>query len=339
MKTLNLLVISIILLSHLSSARSAESDDIFVSIKPIHSIVAGLMKDLPSPQLLITGPQSPYDYIPSAKQIAAMQKAKLVIWVGAELERHLAPVIADLPASVTVIELLSDPAMKVLPARLNPDNRDPIFWMDERNILITLDSLAHTLIEVDPKRSHIYTRNRYNMIVPLRRLDKQHEFGYRGMKAGIAVQYYDTLQYFEQAYALGVLERFADSPFQEPQSDNLLMIHKLLKDQDANCLLLDISLDEKNAHLLSDGTQANVAELDVFGLNFEPGPEMYIKLMQYNSDTIKQCLNASKDEAEQARLDAQAAEMVTVDGIGGHFILSNHLGQMVTDTDLEVIIL
>jgi len=316
-------------------ASATESSSIVVSIKPIHSIVAGLMKDVGEPALLIDGQQTPYNFALNKKQRQQLEESKLFIWVGPELEKSLHKEVSQLPASVSVIELLSSHDLKVLPSRQKPDLRDPFFWMDDRNVMIMLDELTEALIRVDPARSHIYVRNRIEMLKPLRRIDKEYEYGYRGLKAGLGVLYFDTLQYFEQAYSLKTLNQVSASPWDSIQASRLLKVHSRISNQEAVCLFIDKSMPTENLGLLTDGQKVNIGKLDVLGSQFKAGPELYLKLMEYNTDVIKQCLNADMDEAARARLAAINDDSPVIDGLGGRFILTDHLGHTVTEQDMK----
>ncbi|MCK4675745.1 MAG: zinc ABC transporter substrate-binding protein, partial [Gammaproteobacteria bacterium] len=324
------------LLLVVSSVSLAESDPsrIVVSIKPIHSIVTGLMKDIGTPELLIKGSQTPYDFTVTATELRQLKTAKLVIWVGAELEKNLEPVIAQLPSSTTVVELLANTRLKILPSRSDPSLRDPFFWMDDRNIIILVDDLTELLIQIDPARSHIYTRNRLEMLVPLRRIDKEYEYGYRGLKAGMGVTYFDTLQYFEQAYALNILDRVTGTPWDRETAVNILKVRDHIQKNEAACLFIDESMQAENLELIVKDQQINIGKLDVLGKNFSAGADLYLKLMQYNTDIIKQCLNADMDDAATARLAAANERNNMPDGLRGRFILSDHKGQVFTEQDM-----
>ena len=120
---MKLLVAFILLLISSASSASSAPSEIVVSIKPIHSIVTGLMKDIGTPGLLIKGSQTPYDFTVAAAEKKQLDAAKLVIWVGPELEKNLEPVIALLPSSTTVVELLANSRLKILPSRSDPSLR------------------------------------------------------------------------------------------------------------------------------------------------------------------------------------------------------------------------
>lgn len=332
---MKLLVAFLLLVACSVSSANSNPSEIVVSIKPIHSIVTGLMKDIGTPGLLIKGSQTPYDFNLTATETAQLKSAKLVIWVGPELEKNLEPVIAKLPSSTTVAELLANSRLKILPSRSDPSLRDPFFWMDDRNIIILVDELTDLLMQIDPARSHVYARNRREMLVPLRRIDKEYEYGYRGLKAGIGVTYFDTLQYFEQAYALGILDRVTGTPWDSETAANMLKVRNRIQQNEAVCLFVDTSMQAGNLELIVKDQQVNIGKLDVLGRNFSAGADLYLKMMQYNTDVIKQCLNADMDDAATARLAAADGLDNMPDGLRGRFILSDHNGKIFTEQDMQ----
>ncbi len=316
-------------------ARAADDITVVVSIKPVHALMTGLMKGVATPELLIDGSQTPYDFTLNQAQRDRLTASNLFIWVGKELEQSLQQTVSELPDSVEIIELLAIEDMKILPSRQNPDERDPFFWMDDRNMIILLEYLTRKLVQKDPARSHIYSRNRREMLKPLTRIDREYEYGYRGLKAGLAVMYFDTLRYFEQAYALKTLGQVTGTPHDIEQAINLFNVRNRITNREAICLLIDKSMPPRNLELLTKGQTINIGELDVMGLQFDAGSDLYIKLMEYNTDIIKQCLNANMSEAALARQSASADDQPVVDGVGGRFILTDHLGDTVTELDMR----
>ncbi len=327
--------IVVLLIITSSNSWAAEKFSVVTTIKPVHSIVSGLMKDIGDPTLLMDGKNTPYNFDLNKAQQKHIAEANLFIWVGPELEKSLQPTVSQLPENVRVVELLSSPSLKILPSRQNPDDRDPFFWMDDRNVMIMLDDLTEILVEVDPARSHIYIRNRLEMLVPLLRIDKEYEYGYRGLKAGLGVMYFDNLNYFEQAYALKTLDHVASSPWVTEKAGNLLKVRSRIRNQEAVCLFIDKSMPLANLKILTEGERINIGKLDTLGIDLDSGPELYLKLMEYNTDVIKRCLNANMDEAAKARLAAFVENSPVIDGLGGHFFLTDHYGQTVTEQDMK----
>jgi cytochrome oxidase Cu insertion factor (SCO1/SenC/PrrC family)/ABC-type Zn2+ transport system substrate-binding protein/surface adhesin len=327
------LLLSVLMLTIESQA--AEKFSVVVSIKPVHSIVAGLMKDVAVPELLIGQDKNPFDFVPGKQEQQNLQKASLVIWVGQELEQSLQEVIIALPENVQVVELLDSERLKILPARHDDNRRDPYFWLDDRNMMILLDELVEKLIELDPARSHIYSRNHRELLKPLLKIDREYEYGYRGMKAGLGVQYFDVLQYFEQAYALNNIGAVGATPYQAIGAAKLLNVGSVIRNKQADCLFVDLSMPADHVDLLTTGSPVNIGQLDVFGSQFEAGPDLYLQLMQYNTDVIKRCLNADMKAASNAREQAAVVDFPVSGEIGGRFILTDHMGGSFTEQDMK----
>jgi len=307
---------------------------VVTTIKPIHSLLTGLMKDIGQPVLLMQGEQTPFDFKPDENTRQQLQQADLLVWVGPELEKTLQPAIAELPQHIRVIELLARGDLKILPSRSDPSQRNPFFWMDDRNAIILLDLLTEALIKADPERSHIYARNRLRLLKPLKRIDREYEYGYRGLQAGTAAEYFDSLYYFEQAYALPVVGHVATTPWNPIDTAQLLRLHSRMGEFRANCLFLDRGMPARNLDLLTAGLELSIDELDPLGLDLPAGEDLYLRLMRHNTDVIKRCMQANMDEAARARARADAAVIPDSDGIGGRFILTDQLGRLVTEQDL-----
>lgn len=330
----------VLLLATLSLSTWAGSEPLRVvtTIKPIHSILSSLMDGTRAPELLVTGSQSPYSYQLSSRQRSSIQRADVVVWVGPELERFMTAPIQELGPNTTLFTLLDNHEIKVLPSRWDEERRDPFFWMDSRNVIILADELARGLMRIDPERSALYEKNRHRLLNRLADLDRRLEYGYRGLRSGIGMAYYDTLQYFEQAYALKIRGVVAESPATPITGQSLLENHARLRGGDYSCLLTEQQMDGDEYALLTMGTTLNIGELDSFGSGIESGPDHYFILMEQNTSTIKHCLRYEQssstgdtigEQQQHTLLDAPPPAR-----IGGRFMLRDHNGKLFTDQDM-----
>ena len=76
-------------------ADESKSLNVVVSIQPIHSLVAGVMKGVETPHLLIAGQSNPHHFQLKPSQAAHLSKADLVVWVGPSLESRLVKPLAS----------------------------------------------------------------------------------------------------------------------------------------------------------------------------------------------------------------------------------------------------
>ncbi len=99
------------------AAQSARAADVAVSIKPVHSLVAGVMQGVAEPYLLIPGSASPHNYTLKPSDAQALERAKVVFWVGEDLETFLEGPLEALAGQARVIELAEAPGVELLAIR------------------------------------------------------------------------------------------------------------------------------------------------------------------------------------------------------------------------------
>lgn len=86
-------------------AAAAEAPVAVASIKPIHSLLAGVMDGVGEPSLLVPGGASPHSWSLRPSDAHALEHADLVVWVGEGLESFLAQPIEALAVDAYVLEL------------------------------------------------------------------------------------------------------------------------------------------------------------------------------------------------------------------------------------------
>ncbi|MEO0722533.1 MAG: zinc ABC transporter substrate-binding protein ZnuA [Pseudomonadota bacterium] len=95
------------LLTLAASVTAARADvQVVASIKPVHSLVAGVMKGVAEPTLIVDGAASPHTYSLKPSQAAAIEKADVVFWVGHELEAFLEKPLETLGSKAQSVELI-----------------------------------------------------------------------------------------------------------------------------------------------------------------------------------------------------------------------------------------
>jgi len=333
-KTLHItrLLLLAVLLSPLAGAIAGGNFKVVVSIKPIHSILTALMEGVAEPQLLVSGKDTPYAYQLTQAQKRQIAEADMVVWAGSELEPFLVEPLMRVGPDTRVIEMLDSLALKILPRRWDHEQRDPFFWLDSRNVLIMVDELTRTLMDADPARHHLYVRNRHKVFKEIAEIDRRLEYGYRGMQQGVALLYYDSLHYFAQAYAMRLGAIFSPLPPQPVSAKKLLKARSNLKDGDFSCILTEAGMPNSELSLLTEGIEVNVGELDSLGINLEAGPDFYVRLMEYNTRVIRECLGDGPAEGGSPILDSGLD--ASRETLRGRFLLTDHLGHLVTEEQL-----
>ena len=99
------LLLSVSALALMSGAAVAESP-VVTSIKPVHSLVAAVMEGVGHPELIVRGASSPHDYALKPSEAAKLQDAKLIFWIGHQIETFLEKPIDTIASGAKSIELI-----------------------------------------------------------------------------------------------------------------------------------------------------------------------------------------------------------------------------------------
>ena len=97
---------------------AAKADiDVVTSIKPVHSLVSGVMAGVSTPSVIIEGAGSPHTYSLKPSQAKQLQDANLVFWMGDEIETFLVGPIENIAQSATTIKLIDSHDLKKIKFR------------------------------------------------------------------------------------------------------------------------------------------------------------------------------------------------------------------------------
>lgn len=91
--------------------------NVVASIKPVHSLVAGVMQGVGEPVLLVKGASSPHSYSLRPSEARALEQARVVFWIGERLESYLAKPLRALSAAALVVALSEADGVRLLATR------------------------------------------------------------------------------------------------------------------------------------------------------------------------------------------------------------------------------
>jgi zinc transport system substrate-binding protein len=291
----------------LSLAMAAESPRVVVSIKPLHSLVSGIMAGVGSPQLLVKK-GSPHGYSLRPSEAKALAKADLVVWVGHELESFLEKPLQTLAKNSRQLELADQLKQNLLTKRHGgtweaPAHHDDAshahtshadkqvkadlhLWLDpkmaERIIIVTTKSL----IEIDPEHEQEYRNNSAHMMQKLTELDDQLRQKLDPVRNHPYLAFHAAYQYFEAAYGLNAVGSVTIDPERKPGAKRISEIRQKLQKMNARCVFSEPQFESRLVATIIEGTEVKTATLDPLGTDIPAGPEAYFQLMQRLADNL-----------------------------------------------------
>jgi zinc transport system substrate-binding protein len=304
------------------SAWAAEPITVAASIKPVHSLVAAVMQGAGSPHLIVPGGASPHSYSLKPSDAAALQKAKVVVWVGEGLEAFLETSIATLARDAEVVELAEVPGLKRLDYREGGpwaehdddhdddgehhdelpaaeadhdhehghDDIDMHLWLDPDNAKAMVAAIAEALMQADPDNSGIYRANAEIMARRLDQLSAEIEADLAAVKDIPFVVFHDGYQYLDTRFGLRNVGSVTVNPEQQPGAARLKEIHAKIAELGARCVFSEPQFQPRLVQVVIEGTAAKTGVLDPLGADLPDGPELYFELMRANAAALKTCL-------------------------------------------------
>ncbi len=95
----------------------ADAPDVVATIKPVHSLVAGVTEGVTTPHLLLKGGASPHTYAMRPSDARATEGADAIFWVGPEIETFFKRTVEALGRKARVVALVDDASLALLEAR------------------------------------------------------------------------------------------------------------------------------------------------------------------------------------------------------------------------------
>jgi zinc transport system substrate-binding protein len=280
-------------------AGSANTPDIVTTIRPIHSLVAGLTEPMSTPVLLIDEPQSPHQYHLKPSDVKKLNQADLVIYAGPQVESLMQKLFSRLPDK-HVIAWSAIPGMTLYPGRaLHPDDHghqehdlDGHLWLSIENAKTFVRYLLPLLIELDSENSNLYRTNADKLIA---RLDR-HQQIIREQLAGVAdtpfLQFHDAFQYFEREFGLSGGHFFTSGAEHKIGIRRLREIRQAIVDTPIHCIYYEPPTVPPILRNLSIPHETQLLPLEPIGWEMTVGADLYFDLMDNIANQLAVCLKA-----------------------------------------------
>ena len=289
--------------------------EVVVSLKPIHSLVAGVMAGVGEPQLLMTGGQSPHAFSLRPSDARRLNRADLIVWIGEALESPLARPLAALPTRVRVVTLMERPELEKAAVREGGaweahehgehhdehghhekeherhEEADPHLWLSPENAEAIAAIARDTLSELDPTNAERYRANAEALVERLHALDRAIRTRTESIRERPYLVFHDAYQLFERHYRLNAVGAVTVSPERMPGARRVRELRERIVELGARCVFSEPQFQPKLVHTLTEGTPARGGVLDPLGAEIPADPDAYFTLMNRLADSLVDCLS------------------------------------------------
>jgi len=273
----------------------AKAIEVVATIKPLHSLVAGVMGKAGKPTLLLNGATSPHSYSLRPSDMRKLEDADVVFYISPELEIFLQRAIKNLPKETTVAALVKTEGLETLEVEEEHDahhhaGTDPHIWMNPQNAILMVSKISDILAQADPQNSFMYKENAENLAKKLLDIDNELREKTAELKNLPYIVFHDGYRYFEKHYGLINSGVVTIAPDKQPSAKKLRELREEITKGNIICLFSEPQHPSSLLKTITEGTNINTAELDPLGADLIAGEEMYFALMNKFADNLEKCL-------------------------------------------------
>ena len=297
-----------------ASITCANADiNVVTSIKPVHSLVSGVMEGVATPDLIIDTGGSPHTYSLKPSQARQLQNADIVFWISPKLEAFLEKPIESIATNALVLQLLeTDGVIKVSfreggafdahdhddddhddhddHDEHHEDETDPHLWLDPLNAAILVDHIADVLSDSDPDNKQTYEANADAMLTKLDQLVDDVTTELKPVQDRGYIVFHDAYQYFERRFNVSAIGSITVSPEVLPGADRIRELQEKVASLDASCVFSEPQFEPRLVSTITENTNTRTGVLDPLGSSIENGPDQYFQLIRDMSSSLKECL-------------------------------------------------
>ena len=300
-----------------------ETTGVVVTIKPLHSLVSGVIGDTGKAELLVKGYASPHGFQLKPSQVKSLQQATVIFSIHERLETFLQRALSNAPSEAKQSVVTESARMKLLPVReggpweghdhghheekheKHSDHKDHKehkghddheggdvhVWLTPQNATKIIKAITRDLSKTFPQNRNVYKANARNYIKKLEKLDTEIETRLKDIKTKPYIYFHDAFQYFEKTYGLNGVGTISVEPDESPSPKRLSEIRKKIRETNTSCVFKEPQFSDRVINAVVDQTSARIGTLDPLGAKIDSGPEMYFTLLRNVANTLHSCLS------------------------------------------------
>ena len=309
--------LSLIALFAIGAAQPAQAEEtdvprVVVSLPPVHALVTGIMEGVGKPELLLEPNANHHHYQLRPSQVAAIQKADIVIVTSLKAEAYAHKLLAqDRNRKTMLIEVLAIPGMTLIPSidvddQEDANNPKPVpdvhVWFDPMNAVAMTQYFTAELMKRMPQHQGKLEANATKLIARLQALNNEIEQSFKAFnkqdRHAAYMVYHNMLRYFEARYRIEGALALTSHPETQLKPEDVAEAEEAAKAGNLRCLFAESQFSAKPLQNLSDEYGIAIKPIDALGAAYKPGAELYFELLRDVSASVRECMEAGAENGQ-----------------------------------------
>ena len=282
---------------------------VVTTIKPIHSLVAGVMDGLGSPSLIVDGSNSPHNFSLKPSHAKMIEDAEIIFWVGEDLETFMIKSLESIANNATKVSFMDldnitklkfkeENILEVEGYDDDHDDHDDHYkhadgefdahiWLDPKNAIEIVNEIAKTLSLKDPNNKNVYYSNAEKLNHSLNELIKKINLSIN--KDARFIVFHDAYQYFEKRFDVSSAGALILNEEALPSAKKVSEIHKIIKKQNINCIISEPQFNPNIIKSIAQDSSILTRSFDPLGSSFDTNKNLYFEMILSLSNSLKDC--------------------------------------------------
>jgi len=264
------------------SPTNVKKTKVAATIFPIFDFVRNIGGDYIEPLLIVKPGESPHTFSPTVRDIKILQGVKIIFANNFGLDEW----VTKIGENINGVKIIN--VNKNLGGVINTHNGNPHIWLSPNYAEEECKVIRDNLIELDPAHRDAYQKN-YNVYIDKLSAEAQAlKIKLNVVKNKKFVAFHPAYTYFAEYFNIKEVAVIEKMPGKEPSPGDLYEIEKAIKTNNIKALFKEPQLTPDILQAIADDTGTSIYTLDPLG--GVKGRDSYIKLIQYNVNTILEVL-------------------------------------------------
>ncbi len=296
------------------SDAQAEPPRVVASIRPLHALVASVMRGVATPRLLVSGNNSPHGYQLKPSERVILEEADVIFLISPQFEAFLDHALESLPKNVLSVAVADTSEIDLLPQRRGgvweahshegerhhhdegeTSGMDYHVWLDPVRAKAIISTIETSLSARYPQHALAFHTNATQMATTLTALDATLATRLNTVKDIPFIVFHDGYQYMEARYGLHAVGSITLHPDAPVSVRRLRELRQKIAASGAICVFREPRYSARLVESLTRGTPAHIATLNPMEYADSANQDYYATSLNALASALTECLAKAEE--------------------------------------------